>query len=161
MIRSIRMVGGASNTAQTVFGMLSTVDFFSRCITQYPAFASSLLNTRAFANCGLSSSTVGILCGHLLRLLFIRCGSIHIHIEPSFLVLNARLEHQFVCSSTFLITPWVTSLSISSFSSSLTWIGHLRGASMKGSASSLTVNLAFPANLPIRSNCSVCLFFRS
>ena len=89
-----------------------------------------------------------------LMMLLRRCGSIHIRIEPSFFVLNAKLEHQSICSSTFRITPWVTRLSISHFSSSLIWMVHLRGASMNGSASSLTCNFASPGKCPSLSNCS-------
>lgn len=48
-----------------VLNVVRSCESSSRCIDQYPAFASSLLNTFAFANLGFSSSTVGVVCGHL------------------------------------------------------------------------------------------------
>ena len=72
--------------------------------------------------------------------------------EWSLLVIYAKLDTQSVCSSTFLITFCPSILSISAFSLSLMWSGHLRGVSMNGTASSLSLSMAVPLKLPIVSN---------
>lgn len=157
------MVSVSSSICQkergTWLGFVTSHQDVSRCIDQYLAFASSLLNTFAFANFGFSSSRVGILWGHLFKLAFSFCGSKHIRSDPSFFMLKARLEHQSVCSSTFHKTPWLTSLFnsfLSLFNSfwslSLMWILHLRGGSMNGLAPSFRMSFAVPLKLPILSN---------
>ena len=137
------------NLPMGVRSVVSSWEFLAIGTLQYPALASNLLKIVALANFRLISSSVDILCGHLLIALFRCLRSRHTRMLLSFFVLSTRLEHQSVCSCTLRIMSNFSILCSSSviFGKRLTLC--FLGLSILGSASLRTCILAGSLSCPI------------
>ena len=125
---------------------VSRLDSSSRCIAQYPCFASSFVKCLAPASLWEISSRVGVLWCDPLMHLFSDFGFKHIR--------NAIAFTQSVGSFTFFITPMSSIFSSSLFNSSLMWTGYFLGGWMTGVALSTMCIFCFPGKLPIPWNLS-------
>ena len=81
----------ASSKKKTVFRRLSLIVTLHQDVSPSSLLLSlNMLNTVAFANSELNSSTVGILRGHLFRPSFSLFGSRHMWVDASFLVVGSE-----------------------------------------------------------------------